>query len=97
MHSYREPGTYTVTLTVSNYGCDTTISKTAYITAVNPFPRFNMQNIDCANRTEIGFEEKLAGHRYPLEMELGRREGKHLHYQKQALSGTNMTKQVCTW
>jgi len=60
-HSYREPGTYTVTLVVSNYGCSETVTKTAYITAVNPFPRFSMQNIDCDHRTEIGFDEHSIG------------------------------------
>lgn len=60
-HSYKEPGTYSVTLTVSNYGCSETITKTAYITAVNPFPRFSMQPIDCNNRTEIGFDDQSIG------------------------------------
>jgi gliding motility-associated-like protein len=60
-YSYREPGTYSVTLRVSNNGCDTTITKTAYITAVNPFPRFSPQGIDCDRRTEIGFEENSLG------------------------------------
>lgn len=61
MHSYRAPGTYTVSMTVSNYGCNTTITKTAYITAVNPFPRFSMRNIDCSNRTTISFDEQSLG------------------------------------
>ncbi|MVT07838.1 PKD domain-containing protein [Chitinophaga sp. ysch24] len=60
-HSYREPGAYTVTLTVSNNGCSERITKTAYITAVNPFPRFAIQGIDCNNRTEIGFDEQSLG------------------------------------
>lgn len=60
-HSYREPGTYSVTLTVSNNGCSQTITKPAYIKAVNPFPRFSMQNIDCDRRTEISFDEQSLG------------------------------------
>ncbi|WP_307726087.1 PKD domain-containing protein [Chitinophaga cymbidii] len=60
-HSYREPGTYTVSLTVSNNSCSETVTKTAYITAVNPFPRFAMQGIDCDNRTEISFEDHSLG------------------------------------
>lgn len=60
-HSYREPGSYTVTLHVSNNGCVGTVSKTAFITAVDPFPRFSMQAVDCENRTEIGFDEQSTG------------------------------------
>lgn len=60
-HSYKEPGTYTVTLIVSNNGCTEKVTKTAYIKAVNPFPRFTMLPIDCDNRTEIGFDEKSIG------------------------------------
>ncbi|WP_157986618.1 PKD domain-containing protein [Chitinophaga alhagiae] len=60
-HSYREPGTYTVKLTVSNNACSETVTKTAYIKAVNPFPRFNMQAINCDERTEIGFDERSLG------------------------------------
>ncbi|WP_202929055.1 PKD domain-containing protein [Chitinophaga agri] len=61
VHSYRAPGTYDVTLTVSNYGCNTTITKPAYITAVNPFPRFSMQPVDCNNRTVMTFDEQSTG------------------------------------
>jgi gliding motility-associated-like protein len=60
-HSYRDPGTYTVKLTVYNYGCGETVTKTAYITAVNPFPRFSPQSIDCDHRTEISFDEHSLG------------------------------------
>lgn len=60
-HSYREPGTYDVTLTVSNHGCSETITKTAYIRAINPFPRFTRQNVDCNNRTEASFNEQSVG------------------------------------
>lgn len=60
-HSYREPGAYTVRLTVSNNSCSETIIKTAYITAVNPFPRFTAQAVNCDNRTEISFDEQSIG------------------------------------
>lgn len=60
-HSYKEPGNYTVTLIVSNSSCSDTVTKTAYIKAVNPFPRFSMQNIDCDRRTEISFDEQSIG------------------------------------
>ncbi|MBW8687925.1 PKD domain-containing protein [Chitinophaga sp. B61] len=60
-HSYRDPGTYTVALTVSNHGCSETITKTAYITAVNPFPRFTVMNVKCEDRTEINFAEHSLG------------------------------------
>lgn len=60
-HSYREPGTYTVSLTVSNHGCTETVTKTAFIKAVNPFPRFATQAINCDNRTEISFDEQSIG------------------------------------
>ncbi|SHN43994.1 PKD domain-containing protein [Chitinophaga sp. CF418] len=60
-HSYRQPGTYTVSLTVSNHGCMEKVTKIDYITAVNPFPHFNMQPIDCKNRTEIRFTDNSSG------------------------------------
>ncbi|MCF6407182.1 PKD domain-containing protein [Chitinophaga filiformis] len=60
-HSYKEPGTYTVSLTVANYGCSQTVTKTAYIKAVTPFPRFYRQNLDCERRTEISFDEQSLG------------------------------------
>ncbi|PSL28978.1 PKD domain-containing protein [Chitinophaga ginsengisoli] len=61
VHSYRDPGTYTVTLIVSNYGCAETVTKKAYITAVNPFPRFSRQPIDCDHRTEMIFDDRSIG------------------------------------
>lgn len=60
-HSYKNPGSYTVSLTVSNYACSETITKVDYITAVNPFPRFSMQQIDCGNRTEMKFDDRSIG------------------------------------
>lgn len=60
-HSYRAPGSYTVSLTVSNNSCSETVTKTAYIKAVNPFPRFAVQNINCDRRTEISFDEQSLG------------------------------------
>ncbi len=60
-HSYRQPGTYDVSLTVSNNGCSGTTTKTAYIKAVNPFPRFTMQGINCNSRTEMVFDEQSIG------------------------------------
>lgn len=60
-HSYREPGTYTVSLIVSNFGCSETVTKTAFIKAVNPFPRFTTLAVNCEKRTEISFEEKSIG------------------------------------
>lgn len=61
VHSYKKPGTYTVSLTVSNHSCSEKVTKTAYISAVNPFPRFVMQSVDCNNRTEARFDEKSTG------------------------------------
>ncbi|WP_298715538.1 PKD domain-containing protein [uncultured Chitinophaga sp.] len=60
-HSYREPGTYDVTFTVSNNGCDSSVTKKAFIKAVNPFPRFSMKPVDCDNRTEISFDDNSLG------------------------------------
>lgn len=60
-HSYKAPGTYTVSLTVSNKGCREKVTKIAYIKAVNPFARFRMQKIDCNNRTELRFDDKSIG------------------------------------
>ena len=61
-HSYKNPGVYTVSLTASNYTCASEkVTKIAYITAVNPFPRFNMQPIDCNNRTEMRFTDNSVG------------------------------------
>ncbi|SDG20880.1 PKD domain-containing protein [Chitinophaga filiformis] len=61
-HSYKKPGTYTVTLSVSNYTCASEkVTKVAYITAVNPFPRFSLQRIDCNNRTEMRFNDNSIG------------------------------------
>ncbi|MBW8683578.1 PKD domain-containing protein [Chitinophaga rhizophila] len=60
-HSYRKPGTFTVSLTVSNFSCSEKVTKTAYITAITPFARFSLQSIDCNNRTELRFDEKSLG------------------------------------
>ncbi|WP_346320918.1 PKD domain-containing protein [Chitinophaga sp. YIM B06452] len=60
-HSYREPGIYTVSLTVANFGCRATVTKTDYIKAVNPFPRFAIQPVNCENRTEMSFDDLSIG------------------------------------
>ncbi|MCF6403094.1 PKD domain-containing protein [Chitinophaga filiformis] len=61
-HSYKNPGTYTVSLSVSNYTCASErVTKIAYITAVNPFPRFSMRPVDCNNRTEMRFDDRSTG------------------------------------
>ncbi|MCF6407183.1 PKD domain-containing protein [Chitinophaga filiformis] len=60
-HSYRDTGTYTVKLIVSNFGCSETVTKTAFIRAVAPLPRFSTQTVDCDNRTEISFDEQSPG------------------------------------
>ncbi|NSL87121.1 PKD domain-containing protein [Chitinophaga sp. Mgbs1] len=60
-HSYLEPGTYDITLTVYNHSCSNTITKKAYITTVNPFPRFYQNSIDCDNRTTLSFTEASLG------------------------------------
>ncbi|WP_341837950.1 PKD domain-containing protein [Chitinophaga pollutisoli] len=60
-HSFREPGTYDITLTVSNNGCDSSVTKKAFITAVNPFPRFSLKPVDCNNRTEMSFDDNSIG------------------------------------
>ncbi|PSL28185.1 PKD domain-containing protein [Chitinophaga ginsengisoli] len=61
-HSYKKPGTYTISLTVSNYTCASEkVTKIGYITAVNPFPRFSLQPIDCNNRTEMHFKDNSTG------------------------------------
>ncbi len=52
-HEYSEPGAYDVTLTVWNGGCPATLTKKAYITTVDPFPRFTIDDVDCANRNVI--------------------------------------------
>ncbi|UPK72275.1 PKD domain-containing protein [Chitinophaga filiformis] len=61
-HSYKRPGTFTVSLSVSNYTCSSEkVTKVGYITAVNPFSRFTMQPVDCNNRTEMTFNDKSIG------------------------------------
>ncbi|NLU90613.1 PKD domain-containing protein [Chitinophaga sp. Ak27] len=60
-HSYSEPGTYDVTLVVSNETCHNRITKKAYITAVNPFPRFDINPVDCSKRTTVSVTEHSLG------------------------------------
>ncbi|WP_291921447.1 PKD domain-containing protein [Chitinophaga sp.] len=61
VHSYQEPGTYDITLTVYNGTCSNTITKKAYITTVNPFPRFTVNPVDCDNRMTVSVTEKSLG------------------------------------
>jgi gliding motility-associated-like protein len=61
IYSYSEPGTYDVTLTVTNGTCPNTITKKAYIKAVNPFPRFTLNPVDCNQRTTVSVTESSLG------------------------------------
>ncbi|MBS0030125.1 PKD domain-containing protein [Chitinophaga sp. 22321] len=60
-HSYQEPGLYDVTLTVSNGTCPNSATKTAYIKAVNPFPRFSVSPVNCDQRTTVNVSEYSLG------------------------------------
>ncbi|CAL1517847.1 PKD domain-containing protein [Chitinophaga sp. MM2321] len=60
-HSYKEPGVYDVTLTVGNYTCYNSVTKKAYITAIDPFPRFSQNALDCKQRTILSFDEHSIG------------------------------------
>ncbi|MGO4292240.1 PKD domain-containing protein [Chitinophaga sp. RAB17] len=60
-HSYAEPGYYDVTLTVTNGTCPNTITKKAYINAVNPFPRFRINPVNCDQRTTVSVTEYSLG------------------------------------
>ncbi|MFY0256059.1 PKD domain-containing protein [Chitinophaga sp. 30R24] len=61
-HSYSEPGTYDISLTVWNGSCSNTITKKAYIQTVNPFPRFEVvKQPDCNNRLTVSVNEHSLG------------------------------------
>ena len=60
-HSYSEPGWYNITLITTNGTCPETTTKTAYINAVNPFPRFNIEPVDCNKRTAVTVSEFSLG------------------------------------
>ncbi|WP_158267103.1 PKD domain-containing protein [Chitinophaga niastensis] len=60
-HSYTAPGTYDISLTVWNHTCSTTVIKKGYIKAINPFPRFRIDPINCGNRTTISVNEFSLG------------------------------------
>lgn len=60
-YSYHEPGIYDITLTVSNGTCSNTSTKPAYIQTVNPFPRFDINAVDCNQRTTVNVTEYSLG------------------------------------
>ncbi len=56
VHAYSDTGTYTVTLTVSNMGCDSTLIVPNAITIVGPIADFSYQ-IDCNNPYTVLFND----------------------------------------
>jgi gliding motility-associated-like protein len=59
-HNYDQPGTYTVTLVVSNGGCNDTLVKTNYITILNPSADFTF-SFPCSNRLAYTFTNTSTG------------------------------------
>lgn len=60
VHRYSDTGTYTVSLTVTNNGCPTTVTKPAFVRVKPPIANFSFQN-DCVERKRFTFTDQSIG------------------------------------
>ncbi|HLF45271.1 MAG TPA: PKD domain-containing protein [Chitinophagaceae bacterium] len=60
LHQYTVPGTYAVTLTVKNNGCENKLIKLNYITVLPPLSKITATP-NCSNRTEFTFTDNSTG------------------------------------
>lgn len=60
VHQYTDTGSFTVSLTVTNNGCPTTVTKPQFITVKPPISDFTYQN-DCVNRRRFLFTDRSVG------------------------------------